>query len=80
MLMPPLVLARSRVRGAARARRRFIHHAFSGGTQLVSVAAESNYVQLSAKAVTGNGYEAAYQVTATLNNAIPEGATTFLVQ
>jgi hypothetical protein len=46
---------------------------FSGGTQLVSVAAESNYVQLSAKGVRGNGYEATYEVTATLRPDTPVG-------
>jgi hypothetical protein len=46
---------------------------FTGGTQLVSVAAESNYVQLTAKGVRGNGYEAAYEVTATLRPDTPVG-------
>jgi Protein of unknown function (DUF1573) len=46
---------------------------FSGGTQLASVAAESNYVQLSAKAVRNNGFDVAYEVTATLRPDTPVG-------
>jgi hypothetical protein len=46
---------------------------FTGGTQLTSVAAESNYVQLAAKPVRGNGYEVAYEVTATLRGDTPVG-------
>lgn len=46
---------------------------FSGGTQLVSVAAESNYVQLTAKGMQGNGYENTYAVTATLRPDTPVG-------
>ncbi len=46
---------------------------FSGGTQLVSVAAESNYVQLAAKAVRNTGFDVAYEVTATLRPDTPVG-------
>jgi hypothetical protein len=46
---------------------------FSGGTQLVSVAAESNYVQLNAKASRGNGFDSSYEVTATLRPDTPVG-------
>jgi hypothetical protein len=45
----------------------------SGGTQLVSVGAESNYVQLTAKGLQGNGYENSYAVTATLRPDTPVG-------
>jgi hypothetical protein len=46
---------------------------FSGGTQLVSVAAESNYVQITAKPVRNNGLETAYEVTATIRPDTPVG-------
>jgi len=46
---------------------------FAGGTQLVSVAAESNYVQLTAKPVRNSGYDVAYEVTATLRPDTPVG-------
>jgi hypothetical protein len=46
---------------------------FNGGTQLVNVAAESNYVQLTAKGTRGNGYEATYEITATLRPDTPVG-------
>jgi len=46
---------------------------FSGGTQLVSVAAESNYVTLAAKPVRNSGYDVAYEVTATLRPDTPVG-------
>jgi hypothetical protein len=46
---------------------------FSGGTQLTSVAAESNYVQLTAKGVQGNGVDSTYEVTATVRPDIPVG-------
>jgi hypothetical protein len=46
---------------------------FSGGTQLVSVAAESNYVQLTAKATRNTGFDVAYEVTATLRPDTPVG-------
>jgi hypothetical protein len=45
----------------------------TGGTQLLSVAAESNYVQLAAKPVRNTGYEVAYEVTATLRPDTPVG-------
>lgn len=45
----------------------------AGGTQLVSVAAESNYVQLSAKPSRNTGYDVAYEVTATLRPDTPVG-------
>jgi hypothetical protein len=47
--------------------------ALSGGTQLASVAAESNYVQLTAKAVRNTGSDVAYEVTATLRPDTPVG-------
>jgi hypothetical protein len=46
---------------------------FASGTQLTSVAAESNYVQLSAKGVQGNGADSTYEVTATLRPDVPVG-------
>jgi hypothetical protein len=46
---------------------------FAGGTQLLSVAAESNYVQLAAKPTRGSGYDANYEVTATLRPDTPVG-------
>jgi hypothetical protein len=46
---------------------------FTGGTQLVNVAAESNYVQLAAKPIRQNGFEVAYEVTATLRGDTPVG-------
>ena len=58
---------------AARAPARQTTVTFTGGTQLVSVAAESNYVQLTAKGVRGNGFESAYEVTATLRPDTPVG-------
>ena len=45
----------------------------SGGTQLVSVAAESNYVQLTAKGTQGNGVDSTYEITATLRPDTPVG-------
>jgi len=58
-------------RGATPARQTTV--TFSGGTQLTSVAAESNYVQLSAKAVRNTGFDVAYEVTATLRPDTPVG-------
>jgi len=46
---------------------------FSGGIQLVNATAESNYVQLQAKQVPGNGYGVSYEVTATLRADTPVG-------
>ncbi len=47
---------------------------FNSGQQLVSVAAESNYVQLQARAVgSPTGYGHAYEVTATLRPDTPVG-------
>jgi hypothetical protein len=46
---------------------------FAGGTQLVSVAAESNYVTLTAKPVRNSGYDVAYEVTATIRPDTPVG-------
>lgn len=46
---------------------------FSGGTVLNHVSADSNYVQLSAKAVRNTGFETAYEVTATLRPDTPVG-------
>jgi hypothetical protein len=45
----------------------------SGGTQLVSVAAESNYVQLTAKGTQTNGSDTTYEITATLRPDTPVG-------
>lgn len=58
-------------RGATPSRQTTV--SFTGGTQLVSVAADSNYVQIQAKQVQGNGYGIAYEVTATLRADTPVG-------
>jgi hypothetical protein len=58
-------------RGSSAARQTSV--TFSGGTQLVSVAAESNYVQLTAKGTHGNGTDVTYEVTANLRPDTPVG-------
>jgi Protein of unknown function (DUF1573) len=58
-------------RGSSAARQTTV--TFTGGTQLVNVGAESNYVQLTAKGTRGNGYEATYEITATLRPDTPVG-------
>jgi hypothetical protein len=58
-------------RGATPARQTTV--SFTGGTQLVNVSADSNYVQLQAKQVQGNGYGINYEVTATLRPDTPVG-------
>ncbi len=46
---------------------------FSGGTQLVNVAADSNYVQLAAKGTRGSAGDVTYEITATLRPDTPVG-------
>jgi len=58
-------------RGATPARQTTV--TFTGGTQLTSVSADSNYVQLQAKQVQGTGYGVSYEVTATLRADTPVG-------
>jgi hypothetical protein len=58
-------------RGTSAARQTSV--TFSGGTQLVSVGADSNYVQLAAKGTRGNGGDVTYEVTANLRPDTPVG-------
>jgi hypothetical protein len=58
-------------RGTTPARQTIV--SFTNGTQLTNVAAESNYVQLQAKQVQGNGFGVNYEVTATLRADTPVG-------
>ena len=58
-------------RGSSAARQTTV--TFAAGTQLASVAAESNYVQLAAKGTRGNAGDVSYEITATLRPDTPVG-------